>query len=670
MPQAHDSSRKPAEYLKKRSELTAAIKTTPYDPSLWLHRARIHSALQFPDLAAGDAYRALMLYEAAIDETSEAAEWIVWAQEAAEEEEEEDVPSPEMPTKEDYDQHMPEVMRLLVLSLMQCGCLRDAYEFWRRAIKEIPEAKDDLEMKTMGSAIAFATGGSSHNSPRRSNDDWPEEDVVKKTVIDGINGLEINGRTDYKETDDAAPTNGVSGNTEQLLPIDVSKCEEALVEGDMDIAQSQLPAQGSARRELYPWNSYEPNRSSREILDLLNERMKEVAPKIEVRATELPNLRGIPDATEVRDGKASEEDEAPKTILQLGLFAAEDMSPGEVILRERTLLTSTNRLHDELCEACNGPLPQLSDENPPVGCEECHDAFFCTQECHDRAQEKYHPAICDADELNGIGQDIPDDKDGADGLYLLLLGRAFALAQTQDLHPLDLDEVKYIWGDFHPYSSRTIPLSYQHERIRPGSATLPYSFHLNILQPLRILTAMRIDPFANADKYDVWVINSLFAKFRGTASGRLSRWDGAPEVCAVHPLWCLGNHSCDPNVTWEWGGEISFTVREKRVGWGDFPSGKPGGIKAGEEIQGYYCDINRSVTERRSWAVGALGGECMCERCVWEAAQIGDEIDVHHGVPLGMQEWKHYCQPRVFPAPGENGDGSTDEEVVGSDSEV
>jgi len=302
-------------------------------------------------------------------------------------------------------------------------------------------------------------------------------------------------------------------------------------------------------------------------------------------------------------------------------------------LRESSLLTATNRLHDDLCDACNSPLPDLSSARPPVACENCDDTIFCSSECHDRAQDTYHAAVCGREGLESIGKDIADPKDKA-------LGRAMAMAATQDVHPLDLPEVKYIWGDFHdlgtvgslssPARADNVDTLLQldpHTRI--PTATLPFSFQLNILQPTRFLEEMGIDPFASLPRYDTWVLNSLYAKFRGTASGRLSTWDGGPEVCAVHPLWCLANHSCDPNVRWEWGGEIVFVARtaaERAVWKGKEVSedGKAGeGIRKGEEILNHYCDVKLGVKERREWAKGALGGACLCERCIWEESLQG-----------------------------------------------
>ena len=130
---------------------------------------------------------------------------------------------------------------------------------------------------------------------------------------------------------------------------------------------------------------------------------------------------------------------------------------------------------------------------------------------------------------------------------------------------------------------------------------------------------MEINIFENSDRFNTWVFNTLYAKFRGTASARQGL-DGKPEVGAVHPMWCLANHSCDPNVTWEWSGHINFTVREKRAKWAGKDNVKEPGIRKGEEVLSHYCDVDLPVQERREWAVGALGGLCACERCRWEAA--------------------------------------------------
>ncbi|KAL3481162.1 putative MYND domain protein [Aspergillus californicus] len=567
------------EALRARASTTSQVYADPHNPHLHLARGLAHERLGFPDLASADAYRALSLLDSVVDPDGcefharkkleqEAA--LAPAPASDEEEDEDEGYAPI--TEDEYNDIIGPVYALLVRSLVSCGCLRDAYEFALRGLDLLNDMPSSEE-----STIS-----------------------AKKVLEEHIALI----KKEYYESKKRVP------------------------QASEEINPSVLKAQGFARRILYPWNTHEPDRKSPETLNLLNQRLKEVAPKCEVRAVALPVLHAAKDQDENQNQEKEEE-----VSIQLGLFAKEDLIPGESILHESSLLTATNRLHDDLCDACNGPLPPLSSENPPVACEECSDTIFCSQTCHDKAQKFYHVAVCGLMEnLESIGKDIPDPNDKADYLYLLLVGRALAMAATQDTHPLELPEIKYIWGDFVPEDPTT------NDDINPiphsaGSGTLPFSFHLSILQPMRIVEEMQLDPYETLPLYDTWVFNTLYAKFRGTASGRLSTWDGGPELCAVHPLWCLANHSCDPNVRWEWGGDITFVVRsqEEKVNWWrrglnreiEGRNEREGaGVRKDEEILNHYCDIALSVKERREWAAGALGGKCLCRRCVWEAGEV------------------------------------------------
>jgi hypothetical protein len=367
----------------------------------------------------------------------------------------------------------------------------------------------------------------------------------------------------------------------------------------------EFPDRGLVRRELYPWNDHEPDRFSQESLDFLNQQMKSVAPKLEVRATELPDLM---------PGR----EELGVTLKQLGLFALGDLEPGDILLNETSMLTATSRLNDTFCDACSAALPSLSKQQEEgctvVSCRECGEAVFCSDNCLELAQSSYHPATCGAD-VSSISKDAPAEE-AADALHSLLLLRALAMSVHQDVHPLDLPEVKYIWGDYNR-TQTTAPLNNGFSGI---TRTLPFSFHANILLPIHILEKMDVNIFTTSHLYGTWVSNTLYAKFRGTASARQGR-DGRPEIAAVHPLWSLANHSCEPNVTWEWQGAMKLWVRQERVKWLGKSESTPAIIPKGQEIMSHYCDIELPVKERREWAAGALGGLCRCERCVWEAKQ-------------------------------------------------
>lgn len=414
----------------------------------------------------------------------------------------------------------------------------------------------------------------------------------------------------------AFPDNTTFDHHNKTLQAQLRTSLEATGENPDELHVDDYPDKGLVRREHYPWNHHEPDRFSDECLNILNQELANIAPKLEVKASELPVLTTSPLANpEIKYTK------------QLGLFAKEDISPGEKVLEEKSLLTAISRLHELYCDACSILLPLThgtasSDEanNSIVTCEDCDDVYFCSSDCHDLAQDSYHPSLC------GVSVDQGDvlAKEFADNLYTLLLVRALALAETQKLHPLELKEVRNIWGDYHSHkldATWQLDLSGRLTDAFGGvSRTLPFSFKNNVLMPLHILEKMDVNIFTQSHRYDLWIFNTLYAKFRGTASARQGL-DGRPETSAVHPMWCLANHSCDPNVAWEWQGTIRFWTREKLVDWNGRSSSKGPGLKKGEELFGHYCDVRLPVKERREWAVGALGGDCVCARCVWEDAE-------------------------------------------------
>ncbi|TID17320.1 hypothetical protein E2P81_ATG07896 [Venturia nashicola] len=374
-----------------------------------------------------------------------------------------------------------------------------------------------------------------------------------------------------------------------------------------ELAIDDYPDRSLVRRELYAWNHHEPDRCSKESVKYLNDEMAKFAPKLEVKVTELQDL-------------ASASIDGAPTIKQLGVFAKEDLQPNERILYETSLLTATSRLNESFCDACSKKLPSLDklSQEEDLLCPDCQETVFCSQRCLDLAQGSYHPALCDAD-VSAISKNQPGAV-AADALYSLLLLRALAMSVHQDVHPLDLSEVKYIWGDYH-----NIHINTRNENASNGflgfPRTLPFSFYFNVLLPIHILEKMDVNIFNTSHLYAPWVTNTLYSKFRGTASARQGL-DGRPEVSAVHPLWCLANHSCDPSVRWEWEGSMKFWVRSERVQWLGKSKPAEAGIKTGDEIMNHYCDVSLPVKERREWAVGPLGGDCRCERCMWEASRV------------------------------------------------
>ena len=550
-----DPTARNEQLLDRRSQLTEGLSSLPYDLILYLDRAAVHSDLGYPDLAAGDAYRALTLADEVLNEGFE------YHEQAFE--------SLQMHTAVP----LPDVL----------------------AHGNLPQ--DDIQANDLGCEI--------------------EDEAVKRlAILAQVRAYQIlslglllcgslqSAASFCQRGLQLSPSNQELLDTKSNI---VTVARRRLRRDDIDIDYPNLPDLGLVRREVYPWNDHEPDRFAPESLAELNEHLSDMAPKCAVEVATLPVLL---------EGASSTDDyEIIPTCKQLGVFAKEDIAPGEAVLREYSLLTANNRLKDSICDACSSDLPPLGSENEPVSCPECYDTVFCTQYCFDQAMERYHPAVCEKD-VDAIAKD-PDAFEADQTLYLLLLSRVLAIAAHEEVNPLDVREVKYIWGDFVP--TRTNDINVSPNAGPPPEWTLPFSFKYNIETPLHVLEKMDIDIYENFGEYDLWVLNTLYAKFRGTASARKNPRDGRPDVAAVHPYWCLANHDCDPNVTWEWGGRMVLEARKERV-----VGGRPGGIKKGEEILNHYCDVNLPVQQRREWARGSLGGWCMCKRCRDEAAAAGE----------------------------------------------
>ncbi|KAF2234376.1 hypothetical protein EV356DRAFT_446797 [Viridothelium virens] len=616
--------------LANLSILQTNLINEPYSVAVHLALSQRLKSLRYPDLAAGYAYKALLLIDEVLEDSGEYHEQAFEAAQNFLKSPGDDLADAVAGlTLQDKGSEQPKgisndrimalasgpwreiAYRLLVQALIDCGCLRSAMDLCSRGLQTLKDVPNVDSSKLEELAVLMQQKACCHLK-------------------------EKDGTVDFE----SLPT-------------------------------SEWPEQSYVRRELYPWNDYEPDRLSEASLQTMNLEMHKVAPKLEVRVTELPVLSPDHNNSDQRGltrfwrhlsactyysscgfviltihGNLSAS-ENTSTIKQLGVFASEDLAPGEIILDETSVLTANNRLNDTLCDACSSDLPELNSitATNTVSCAECDTAIFCSQQCHDLAQATYHAALCNRS-VESIAKDVAPTE-AASALYTLLLLRTLAMAETQDVHPLDLPEVKYIWGDFtnhplppdsasttttttapSPSSSSPSPPSSSSDPFHHHPRTLPFTFAANILLPLHMLSQLDIDPFAHAARYDVWVFNTLYAKFRGTASARLTGARGrgsvarGPEVGAVHPSWCLANHSCDPNVGWEWGGSVRFVVRGERKRWTRRRRGKDknkAGIRKGEEILGHYCDVDLPVHDRREWAAGALGGHCLCERCKWES---------------------------------------------------
>lgn len=576
-----------------------------YPPTL-LERAQTYEALEYDDLAAFDAYVIYTLCQ------KEISDEFVTDLEAHSPEGEDWKACPE-----DVTALMVQSLALLVRCLTRLGAIDDARVMWREL--------QELEA-----------------SARRNAE--PSQDLVDKST---------------------------SLQWQSIL----RGAEYNVYSVQRSLESSPSSKFGASRREIYPWSIYEPARNTPESLSELNEYISYIAPNLEAKITALSAFDISGNATD-------------DISYQLGLFAKTDLEPGQEILSEKSILTAIRPLEDALCDACGQDLEGISfDEVRQCDGEDC-DVTFCSQDCKGRAVKGYHrpnleevedeeSSETDQDLTGGVNSVTVTDKEHEDveedpnttsslaptcgnqdlsligrptntttpewDLYFLLLTRTIAMSITQTTHPLALTETKYLWADFNPcpyvtfLTSKSTSTSAKDSSSPPtlptAPRTLPFSLRHTIQLPLDFLTTLSltsihpsVTPYTRPwlNLFDPWILQTLYAKFRGVANATQSTFDGQPEIAAVHPGWCLANHSCAPNVRWDPTGVRRFCVRkgEEVVGLGRQKDEEEvwKGIKAGEEIFSHYTDVRLPVQERRERLREVLGGSCRCERCLTESS--------------------------------------------------
>ncbi|KAK4978411.1 hypothetical protein LTR66_010600, partial [Elasticomyces elasticus] len=354
--------------LNRLRELSSFTKQYPYSIALYHQISRAYVSLGYPELAAGAAYRALLLIDEANDEEGE------------------------------FHQ---DVVDTLILSVER--------EPLSSRVQMLREYSDLAERFDPTTAELDEQG---YVSLRVEADEalvWAREWYSISVYLMLAQCLHICG------CERSAITYCLKGL--QLDPKDESllntrhailrSCERHFHAKGRDFRKEKIPIEqfpdtGWARREMYPWNKHEPDRCSDATIATLNAQMQKVAPKLEVRATELPVLD--PESKNYQG-----------TIKQLGVFAKEDIAPGEVVLTETSVLAANNRLRDALCDACSTDLPDLTKANASpeeraasanmVTCPDCV-VVFCSQKCLDLAEASYHPALCDRD-VEAMAKDVP-----------------------------------------------------------------------------------------------------------------------------------------------------------------------------------------------------------------------------------------------------------------------
>ena len=447
--------------------------------------------------------------------------------------------------------------------------------------------------------------------------------------------------------------------------------------------KKNLPIRGLSRREVYPWNHYEPDRFAPSTLEKINASMRECCvstgseggPWCEARCVELPRLKA--------DGTVSS-----KTVKQLGVFALRDIpavipgvadsipAPHPYLIEPTTLIAYTTTggppgaAAAVRCELCTKPIPE--SEQGQWGCSECEEndiwPSFCSEECQERAGRLYHPAVCGVD-WTWLHREANRKLEGAkgeegvfddDAVYCLLVMRAWAVALVRGVHPLELEEVWYLYGAGRRRKGKGYPLldgtskneaAVDEDDEEGEDDPIPFDFHQSVIVPHMILDALQIEilpfppqpesendeslsrsPTLSLTHFDTPTSTlPLLNKFKGVASltRHLDTRTHPPIetlVSAIHPLYSLVNHDCDPNVYWQVNerGELCFrALDQERKFWREGGSWLEdgvegeweGGVGEGRQVRDSYVDPGLGVRQRRMKIWGVLGGSCSCGRC-------------------------------------------------------
>lgn len=125
------------------------------------------------------------------------------------------------------------------------------------------------------------------------------------------------------------------------------------------------------------------------------------------------------------------------------------------------------------------------------------------------------------------------------------------------------------------------------------------------------LVQFGIDIFQNLN-FDTWVLFEIEARLSNNS------WSDTIATC-LSPLFCMINHSCEPNLYWcSQPDHSTLKITAKRD------------IKKGEQLLLEYDQFQgkNSLADRRERYRKWLGSDCQCTRCVREERKGNNEMQM------------------------------------------
>lgn len=489
-------------HIRHVQYLTEKLTHAPYDPAIRSDRADHLLALGYPELAVGDAYRALLLCHypnGRIPDLSRLSP-----------------PTGAISTKLDAgqsNQPLPAERVLyctLIQALYDCHCHPEAL-----AICQVAESRflDDPFFRMRAAELANVMAKKSHH---------------------------------------VAMSNGSAAKQRDML---------------YDGAVLTIP---------YPWMDPLPLQRSQALIDSVNKEFQERSNSCRLGYSSL--------------GKAPIPKWANRTPQVLGVFATQEIDPGECILVDRTATAACSS-----ASGCTNCFQNISGAQYEASC--CL-ALFCSESCYKVALSTYHRVVCGKD-FTWLRDTVSGISESASVMRPLLLSRYLAACVQAGpaLSPLD-----------HPLIARLQPqLSGRHLDV--------FTLTESVIRPIQILQQLGVDVFANMN-FDTWMIHTIWTRLANNKQG-FSRGpeNGGGWIDSISPLMPFFNHSCNPNIEC-WHDDtttVRFFARRR--------------IQEGEELFDSYVDVEGvSLRERQHILWPWFEGPCLCSKCTRESVNM-------HGAP-------------------------------------
>lgn len=267
------------------------------------------------------------------------------------------------------------------------------------------------------------------------------------------------------------------------------------------------------KRVIYPWNTYQPNledsKTLEEFVGMLEATARQCAPNVEPATEELPGYVHLVATQDIWPGEALLEEFG---LLNVTLPTKEDAvcaTCGVLLIAEGSKSLETANVEARQCPT---PYQGSLSRGCLMRCEQCK-VYYCSDQCYALADD-FHTQLC------GVGIDkvtpmydsccVTEERNLSMvqseewDLYTSTLLRIFSMGVERQVHPLELDETKWLNGAF-----RIVP---RNGVASPKSRNLPWRFDMCVVKPIRLLKALGYSSYELLSHYDGWVINTLFAK--------------------------------------------------------------------------------------------------------------------------------------------------------------